>query len=94
MEEWEEGEEEDVDDDEQASEVDDGAHKTAVVRDRCKSAKPGGTCLSVIEYKRFLESVKDQVSFAMVDQYVASNRGKRVFRKVLEDMFRERIEEA
>lgn len=93
MEEWDQ-EEEDVDDYDHASDVNDMPHLTTVVRDRCKSAKACGARLSVIEYKRFLESVKDQVSFAMVDQYVASNRGKRVFRKVLEDMFRERIEEA
>ena len=96
MKEWEEEEEEeeDVDDDEQAADVPDKPRITTIVRDPCNSAKARGTRLSVIEYKRFLESLKDQVSFAMVDQYVASNGGKRVYRKVLEDMFRERIEEA
>lgn len=92
MEEWED--EEEAESEEMGSDVDEEPHLATITHERRKSAKVCRTRLSVIEYERFLESVRVQVSFALVDQHVASNRGKRVFRKVLEEMFRERIEEA
>lgn len=54
--------------------------------------KPLGIRLSGIEYACFLESLLEQVGFSKVDEHVASNRGRKVFRRTLKEMFKERIE--
>ncbi len=95
MQEWdEEDEEEDEVSTEEASSVDDDFQINTMIHDHGNKTQTCGVRLSMMEYARFFESLREQVSFTMVDQYVASNRGRKVFRQVLEDMFRERIEKA
>lgn len=95
VQEWdEEDEDEEEVSAEEASSVDDEFRIDPIVRDHGEKTQTCGVRLSMMEYARFFESLREQVSFTMVDQYVASNRGRKVFRQVLEDMFRERIEKA
>ena len=92
-EEEEEEEEEVVEVNEPADEIDDDA-SLQTSRPVTHGRKSAGIRLSTIEYKRFLKSLLEQVSFSRVDRDVASNRGTKVFRRVIKEMFRERIEEA